>query len=249
MIAAILISGTALGQTTTKAPPAWIQGLVPPDAKIIEAAELNTGTRNPRGLLLWMLHPKRVIRQGALGCSDWVYGDHWYGPSRLSLIDWRNRTLINTIEIRGLYEGTTDPEHGFPIPFHVSNDFYYVPQIDKNKGGTPKILNVRDLTGEGVLGQFVLFEYYVCGTALTAVFGYSKRTDTAVRFQLEISDGRETREVSWVPHTFSEKPVRPGYWNFTWEPGHGADSWIHEEVSFNQTRQLFVNHLSIKPYR
>jgi hypothetical protein len=227
--------------------PVWIQGLLPLEAKVIETAELKTRRGNARGLVLWMLHPKRVMRQA--DTCDWVYGDHWYGPTRLSLVDWRNKTLINTIEIRGLYEGSDEPEHGFPIPFHVSNAYYYVPQINKNKEGVPRILNLRDLTGERVVGQFVLFEFDTCTSALTTVLGYSDRTDTAVQFQIEISEpGEKTEVVSWVPHLFREKPIRPGYWNFTWEPGHGADCWIHEQVTFDPVRRLFVDQQKITPY-
>jgi len=227
----------------------WVQELLPPGSKVIETADLNTGKRKARVLALWMLHPDRVIRQGDPSCSDSVYGDHWYGPARLSLIDLSNRKLMNTVEIRGLYEGADEEEHGFPIPFRVSSDFYYVPQIGKNKEGAPKLLNLHDLTGEGVAGQFVPFEYEACGAALTTALGYSVKTDAAAQFQVEISEqGGKTEVVSWVPLLFSEKAVRPGQWSFTWEPGHGADGWIHEEVSFDPARQLFVGQRRITPF-
>jgi hypothetical protein len=247
VIAAIVTAGVAFGQTNAGA-PAWIQKLIPRKARVIEMAELHGGKADGRALLLWMLHPKRVMRQGNPGCSDWVYGDHWCGPVRLSLIDLRNKKVVNTVEIRGLNEGGDEPEHGFPIPFRVSDEFYHVPEIDKNKEGAPRILNLRDLTGEGVVGQFVLFEYLVCGVSYTTVLGYSSRTDAAVQFRVEVSaPGEKTETVSWVPHLFQEAPARPGYWNFTWEPGHGADCEIHEEVVIDQNRQLFVDHRTITP--
>jgi hypothetical protein len=196
-----------------------------------------------------MLYPKKVFRQDEFSCSDGVYGDHWYGPTRLSLIDLARMRIMNTISIRGLYEGTDDIEHGFPLPFHVSNDFYKVPRLNNRKEGAPTILNLRDLTGEGIMGQFVLFEYEVCGTALTTVVGYNRSVDAAVQYRVEISEiGEKTKVVSWVPHLFGEKPDRPGHWDFTWEPGHGADSWIHEQVSFDSARQTFVNARTVKPY-
>jgi hypothetical protein len=187
---AVFLTAANLGAQGATSP--WIQGLLPTEAKVVETADVDTGQGSARVLVLWMLHPKRVIRQGLPGCSESVYGDHWYGPTRLSLVDSANQRLMNTVEIRGLDE-TNEGGNGFPIPFRVSNGFYHVPQIDKNKEGAPKLLNLRDLTGEGVAGQFVLFEYAFCGTALTTVLGYSRKTDAAVQFRVEISEqGRKT---------------------------------------------------------
>jgi hypothetical protein len=165
--AVLLLAANLAGQGVTST---WITGLLPPEAKVMETADLEIGGRNSRGLVLWMLHPTRVVRQesGDLGCADWAYGDHWYGPTRLSLFDVTNKRLINTIEIRGMYEGAGEMDHGFPIPFLVPNGSYYVPHVGSNKEGAPIILNLRDLTGEGVAGQFVLFEYEACAISDTA---------------------------------------------------------------------------------
>jgi hypothetical protein len=151
-----------------------------------------------------------------------------------------------TIEVRSPNEGANDSEHNFPIPFHVSNNYYRLPQIDAKNEGTPDILNLADLTGEGVAGQFVLFEYSACGIAETAVLGYSQSRDAAVQYGVETSGtGAKEELVSWVEHTFGEKPIRPGIWNFSWDPGHGSESRIHEEVSFDPRRQMFVDHTTL----
>jgi hypothetical protein len=245
--ASVLGAVTLVAQDST---PASIQKLLPPDAKIIETAALRGNAGKSRSLVLWMRHPERAMRQGMLGCDDFVYGDRWYGPTRLSLVDPAKLKLVNTVEIRGLNEGADDKEHGFPLPFFVSNYFYYVHLANANNEGTPKILYLHDLTGEGAQGQFVLFEYYVCGTSLTTVLGYSPKSDRAVQYRLEISEQHKNRQVvSWVPHIFSEKPSHPGYWDFTWEPGHGADCTIREQVSFDRVRQIFVDDREIKSQR
>jgi hypothetical protein len=222
---------------------AWIIGLLPSEAKVIEIADLKVGGRNSRGLVLWMLHATKVVRQesGGLGCADWVYGDHWYGPARLSLFDATNKKLINTIEIQGMYEGTEEKDHGFPIPFQVQNGSYYVPRVGSDKEGAPIILNLRDLTGEGVAGQFVLFEYEACAISLTTVLGYSPKSDRAVQYGVErLTESGKPEVVSWVEQVFGAKPIRPGHWDFTWEPGHGAEGSIHERVAFDQRKQVFV---------
>lgn len=102
-----------------------------------------------------------------------------------------------------------------------------MPKPNKKDEGVPKILSLHDLTTEGVPSQFVLFESEVSCIAMTSVFGYSPASDTAVQYRVERFEPGEKAEVlSWISHTFQEKPLRPGYWNFTWEPGHGANSWI-----------------------
>jgi hypothetical protein len=234
--AALLLTADLGGQSTTAT-------LLPPEAKVIETVDLRVNRSTDRVLALWMLHPKRVVRSesGSLGCADWVYGDHWYGPARLSLLDLTNKRLINTVEIRGMYEGANETDHSFPIPFLVGNGSYYVPKVTENKEGPPIILNLRDLTGEGIAGQFVLFEYEACAISLTTVVGYSRRSDLVVQYGVEtiIGSGKPT-VVPWVEQVFGAKPIRPGHWDFTWQPGHGVDGGIHERVSFDTSRQVFV---------
>jgi hypothetical protein len=238
--AALLLAANLAGQGVTSP---WITGILPPEAKVIETGDLKVGGRNSRGLVLWMLHPTRVVRQesGGLGCADWVYGDHWYGPTRLSLFDVTNKKLINTIEIRGMYEGAEEKDHDFPIPFLVQNGSYYVPRVGSDKEGAPIILNLRDLTGEGVAGQFVLFEYEACAISLTTVLGYSPKSDRAVQYGVErLTETGKPEVVPWVEQVFGAKPIRPGHWDFTWKPGHGAEGSVHEQVSFDRQKQVFV---------
>ena len=229
-----------------------IQDLLPLDAKIIETADLRAVPGKSRQLVLWMQNPEKILRKtdhpGDVYCGDPVYGDHWFGPARLSLVDLSRHALVNTIEIRDFFEHFDDEEHTFPIPFFVSNEFYHVPSPNAEKEGTPRILNLSDLTGEGYAAQFVLFEHEVCGTALTSVLGYSRVYDLAVQYHVEVLSEKDTPSLdTWVPTIFGRKPVRPGYWNFMWEPGRGANVTIHEDVSFDRVRQLFVDKQEIKP--
>ena len=123
----------------------------------------------------------------------------------------------------------------------VQNGLYYVPRVNTNKEGLPKILNLRDLTGEGVAGQFVLFEYEACAISLTTVFGYSPKSDRAVQYGVEtLNESGKPEVIPWVEQVFGEKPIGPGHWDFNWEPGHGADGAVHEEVSFDPAKQVFV---------
>ena len=220
-----------------------VQKLLAPDAVIIETASLNLGPGKTLALVLWMAHPERVVRhRGDEFCGYDVHGDYWIGPTRLSLFDLAKPALVNTVEIRSPY----DNEHVFQIPFLVSNLYYYVSRPNAVGEGQPTVLNLRDLTGEGVAGQFVLFEYGACGIASTSVFGYSPRSQRAVQYRVEVNGRRKTE--AWVEQIFGVDPILPGFWDFTWEPGHGADVMIHEQVSFDKVRQSFVDKQKITSY-
>jgi hypothetical protein len=230
-------------------PSPAVQNLLPPDAMIIETADLSAAVGKPRKLVLWMQSPEKILRDvdhpGESYCGDSVYGDHWYGPTRLSLIDAGKGKILNTIEVPDFFEHPGDG-HSFPIPFFVPNDFYNVPNPNSKNEGAPKILNLRDLTGEGYPGQFVLFEYEFCGTALTSVLGYSRVYDRAVQYQVELRGSSGTLNFeTWVATIFGKQPVSPGHWDFTWDPGHGANRKIHEQVSFDPVGQLFVDQQEI----
>jgi hypothetical protein len=54
-----LLAANLFGQDTTGA---WIKDILPDDATIIETSAINTSARPSRALVLWMLHPKKVLR-------------------------------------------------------------------------------------------------------------------------------------------------------------------------------------------
>jgi hypothetical protein len=232
-------------------PSPAVQNLLPPGAMIIETADLSAAVGKRRELVLWMQSPEKILREidhpGESYCGDSVYGDHWYGPTRLSLIDAGKDEMLNTIEVPDFFEHPGDGR-SFPIPFFVPNAFYNVPIPNSKNEGTPKILDLRDLTGEGYPGQFVLFEYEFCGTALTSVLGYSRVYDRAVQYQVELRRGDMLSFDTWVATVFGKQPLSPGHWDFTWDPGHGANQKIHEHVSFDPAGQLFVDQQEITPH-
>ena len=106
-------------------PSPAVQNLLPPDAMIIETADLSAAVGKPRELVLWMQSPEKILRDidhpGESYCGDSVYGDHWYGPTRLSLIDSGKHEILNTIEVPDFFEHLGDG-HSFPIPIFVPND-------------------------------------------------------------------------------------------------------------------------------
>jgi hypothetical protein len=217
--------------------------LLPSDAKIIETANVNIHSGNARMLVLWMRDPKRAAASWDSG-PDFVYGDHWFGPTSLSLIDPTNRKLINTIRIHSPHEAP-EVNGSYSVPFFTWDGPYYVPRPDKNHKGTPLILHLRDFTGEGVAGQFALFDYVATSVSFGSVFGYSPKSDRAVQYPIELTEGK-FRPVIQLSETrvFETKPISPGYWKFTWEAGHGSWAWIDVTVGFDPARQLFVEKVT-----
>ena len=172
------------GQST---PPGSAEKLLPAGAKIIESADIHLGGGQTRTLILWMTNPERVSATWDT-CSDYVYGDHWFGPTSLSLIDASKQKLINTIRVRS--SADAENKGSFAVPFFTLDGPYHVPHPDKDKKGRPLILNLQDLTGEGTKGQFALFDYAACGIDQTSVFGYSPKLDKVLQYSVEVTQGK-----------------------------------------------------------
>jgi hypothetical protein len=220
------------------------QKLLPVGAKIIETVDLTPVVGKPRAMVLWMMRPKRHSG-GPEYCGTDVHGDYWDGPTRLSLVDSELPRLINNVVILGRGPDGLGKADKFQVPFLVSNSYYHVPHLGGRKTGPPEILHLQDFTGEGVRTHFVLFMYDACGIVSTGVLGYQQRSDRVMQYPIEVHD-RDGKHVElWIEQVFATKPVRPGRWSFTWRPAHGTDDILHEEVSFDQTKQMFVERQTV----
>lgn len=189
---------------SSRAQDAWLPALLPSDARIIGTAPVHS-----RLLVLWMQHPQRVIRNAEGGCEAALYGDHWLGPARLSLVNPTTKRVINTVVVRDASEPREDAVHVSIEPFKL-----------------------RDITGEGVAGQFELFHYVTCGNSATTVLGYSPRLDKAIQYDIG--------PRKWHDHPLGEAPVSPGRYILDWDPGHGCFCAVHDEIAFDRTRQIFT---------
>jgi hypothetical protein len=223
-----------------------VAGLLPRDARIIETANVQARSGKGRTLALWMDKPRRVTSAWD-SAADFLYGDHWFGPTFLSLIDPSNDRLINTVKVRP--REMQEDGDGFAVPFFRYDGPYYVPHANKDRKGTPLLLRLRDLTGEGVAGQFVLFDHVALGIAAGSVFGYNAKSDIAVQYLVETTQNRFKPVIKpWAVGVFGAKPLRAGSWKFTWEAGYGSSAWIDEEVHFDPATQLFVEKVTTRPY-
>jgi hypothetical protein len=207
-----------------------LQKLLPDGAEIVETANLTTVVGKPRMVVLWMLRPQRYSSKNRNGgdCSDIVtgdFGEYRKGPTRLSLIDAKQASIVNTIEIRA---GCDQCEDSFEIPLCVLTS-------TSGNPGTSN-LELKDLTGEGLRADFSLFIFEAYGLVSTGAFGYDPKSDMVVQYPIQI--GRN--QTLWTEQVFAQAPLRPGYWRFKWARGHGDDSTYLEEVRFSRVRREFI---------
>lgn len=221
--------------------------LLPGGAQIIETATVPARGAKPRALVLWMNAPRRVMSSGSTD-ADFVVGHHWFGPAFLTLMDPSRARVINTLQIHPNPE-LTSAGTDIALPFFTHDYLYYVPHPGKDHKGKPLLMRLRDLTGEGVAAQFALFDAVVSGVTTGSVLGYSTQSDTAVQYPIVTTTNHFNPVVrSWREHLLLTKPIRAGYWKFTWGAGHGDFESIDEEVYFDTARQLFVEKVTTRPY-
>ena len=238
----------ATGQQT---PPAQLKILLPAGAEIIETANVSAIAGRPRLMMLWMLNPERDLndltrnQQGG-ECSDLHRGDFgkfWKGPTRLSLVDPEVPKIINTIEVRDDCGGCRTPADSFTIPLCVFSGYSPAGKPAPDAPGRPN-LDLRDFTGQGLKAEFALFTFEAFALVSTGVFGYEREFDRVVQYPIEIQ-GQKTLRTLWTEEVFAREPVRPGYWRFTWAPGHGELATYRVEVSFDRKRRLFRQKTSL----
>jgi len=91
---------------------------LPSDALIIEEQSLQPEGHGDRALILWMIkperHPNEYDSDDPYTCPDKTRGSYYSGPTRVSLINTKTKSLINTIEIKQEYDGGQD---SFDLPY------------------------------------------------------------------------------------------------------------------------------------
>lgn len=219
----------------TRAADRPLETLLPSNAQILETKDISTIAGKPRTLVLWMTGAVKVHDRDEY-CGTSVYGDYWRGNAKLSVIDSSAQHVVNTLGL-----GDVD------LPFYVKGYYYHIDRPDQAHKGKPDILHLSDLTGEGRAAQFRIFEYEACGIAAARIYGYRPQTDRAVAYDVEVRERNHTHREQNIDNVFDRDPVKPGYWDITWKPGHGSDDTYHDIVHFDAKRQIFVDrHVTIK---
>jgi hypothetical protein len=216
---------------------------LPAGAVVVETRSLATAGVPDRAFVLWMIKPHKYPRDphDQYACPEETRGSYYHGAARVSLVDTRVRRVINTLKI---IQGYADAKDEVDIPYRIhAGSYYHVAGVPTGREGTPTILWLRDLNGDGRASEFVLYDALFCMGLETALFGYSAAQDRVIQYRvsLGVSDGvkREMEVLDWVDYLFSEKQVSPGYWKFEIDYRGRGGSLDRYEVRYNSRAERF----------
>lgn len=190
---------------------------MPAGALVLEARRVPQPAP-PRAIAIWMVNPERHPRtdpDDPYTCPEETLGHTLGGPTRVSLLDLTNRSLLDTFVIR-------DPHFAkdqYVLPYRIRAGLYYrVDRTDEHQEGPPILLDFRDVNGDGLAQEFVLFHALSCMGLDTALIGYCAKQDALVQYPVTLRirlEGQEsTRTQLWTDYLFSKAPMAPGTWQY-----------------------------------
>src|SRR5262249_54789329 len=161
---------------------------LPSGAVIIEEQPLRSESYPDRALILWMVNPTKNPSDAQKDpeepymCPDETRGSYYSGPTRVSLLNTRTRTVINTIEIKdGHFEGMWGTENNadsFAIPYAIRKGYYYHVEgagvAPEGAEMNARVMWLKDYNGDGKALEFALFDSTYCRGLLTTLIGYSE---------------------------------------------------------------------------
>jgi hypothetical protein len=234
--------------------------LLPSGAVVIERAAVPAAAHPDREILLWMISPEKHDR-GPLSesnfytCPERTLGSYYKGPTRISLVDTRQKKIINTINLRHSW----GDEDSFDIPYRILADYYYfVPGQTRGSEGKPALLALRDINGDGLPLETAFFEAEACMGLATTTIGYSPRRDKLIHYEIELNSRTEkmvegqgivntgeaaTRTTSWVDYLFAEQPSQPGQWSYKIDYTGRGGTLNTYNVRYDSSRERFVGTL------
>ena len=118
-----------------------------------------------------MIQPKRIQRgpntaDNPYVCPERSKGHHYFGPTRISLVDRGPRQIVNTIPIR------SSERDSFAVPYLIRPD----------QSHYPVLLALRDINGYGLAMEAAFFDAQACMGLLTALVRYSAKQDRVMLY-------------------------------------------------------------------
>ncbi len=213
---------------------------LPAGALIIETEAVKTN----RALILWMLKPKRIPRDlpdEPYTCPEETRGSYYNGPTRVSLVNTRTRSIINTVSIREEYNEGADE---FDVPYQIhSGSYYHVEGVPVGLEGKPRIMWLRDYNGDGKALEFALFDALACMGLQTTLIGYSERRDKVIQYPTRlVVEEKGERSVTvrrWIDYLFSRKPKNAGYWKYEIDYSGRGGLLAQYEIRYNRRKERF----------
>jgi hypothetical protein len=227
-----------------------IRGL-PKGAVVVETRRIVSANHPNRTLVLWMLNPKKnpsgYAPTDIYPCPDQTRGSYYSGPTRVSLLNSKTNSVINTVIVK------EDDEDSFDLPYAIRKGYYYrVAPVTKNGiEAKPTIMWLRDYNGDGKPLEFALFDAQACMGLGTTLIGYSEKQDRVIEYpvQLDVIEGSKhsSRVTPWADYLFSKKPVRPGYWKYEIDYRGRAGTLDKWEIRYDPAKEQFEGKLIILP--
>jgi hypothetical protein len=219
---------------------------LPSDAVIIEEQSLQPQGYGDRTMILWMMkperHPNEYSPDDSYTCPDKTRGSYYSGPTRVSLINAKTKSLINTIEVKQEYYSGQD---SFDLPYAIRAGYYYKVEGNPKKGDEVKtnLIWLRDYNGDGKALEFALFDAVACMGLPTTLIGYSGQQDKVIQYEIFLQvkgDNEQTTEVShWCDYLFSKKPKAQGYWKYEIDYKGRGGSVDKYEIRYNARKERF----------
>lgn len=220
---------------------------LPADAVILERSEIPQHLRADRALILWMVNPVKNPRTStaAYTCTETTSGSYFRGPTRVSLLDTRKDSIINTIKVTD----RPDAVDLFNIPYGIRGGlYYYVPGATETTEGKPVILYLYDYNGDGLPLEFAFFNAVSCSKLQTALLGYVQKDDRLIWYPIRLAttingENSSSETHQWANYLFSKLPIKPGHWKFTVDYRESGGMLDTYEVTYDQKRMRFSGWL------
>lgn len=124
---------------------------------------------------------------------------------------------------------------------------YAVEQNNEHDEGTPRLLDFRDVNGDGKPYEFALFDAVFCMGLETTLLGYSDRLDRLVQYPVDLDitvlGNRRKKTQVWVDYLFLKTPIRAGVWHYEIDyRGRGGCLDVYD-IKFQLKRERFSGTL------
>lgn len=225
---------------------------LPNGTVVVETRNLANVGHTDRSLVLWMLNPKKnpngYSADEPYTCPDYSRGSYLSGPARVSLINSKTNTLINTANIAG-----SDGEATLDLPYAIRSGYHYRVQPAPRRGieAKPTIMWLRDYNGDGKALEFVLFDAVACMGLPTALIGYSEKQDRVILYPAHLKEieGTKRKDLTtfWVDYLLSKKPTRAGYWKYDVDYRGRGGALVQWEVRYDKTKEQFEGTMTVTP--
>jgi hypothetical protein len=210
---------------------------LPRDAFVVDLQQVPSKIRVNRALLFWMLAPSWIQPRPRerFGCNlQFCNGGCFTGPTRVSVVDMKERRVINTVEVR-----TYDGYDSFFVPYEAA--FGY----DSEEA---RPASLRDCNGDGRALEVPFSDWLNCADLMTTFVGYSERRDAVTQYlvKLEIKERRKRTTVTqyWTEGLNCGPDRKSGRWKYTWDTRGRNGCLDRYNIWYHQGSEMFTGSLA-----